>query len=94
MDALKIDERLDRIERLLLCNKKVFTFDEVCEYTGFSRSYIYKLTASGNIPHSKPNGKVLFFEKNKIDQWLLENAIQTNAEIASKANQHILKKKR
>ena len=60
MDNLKIEERLDRIERLIISNKKVLTFDEACDYTGLSRSYLYKLTSSGVIPHSKPNGKIIY----------------------------------
>ena len=73
MDKIFIDERLDRIERLLTANKEVLTFEETCDYTGISRSYLYRLTASGNIPHSKPNGKMIFFEKEKLNKWLLKN---------------------
>jgi excisionase family DNA binding protein len=73
MDKIFIDERLDRIERLLTANKDVLTFEETCDYTGISRSYLYRLTASGNIPHSKPNGKMIFFEKEKLNKWLLKN---------------------
>ncbi len=73
MDKIFIDERLDRIERLLAVNKDVLTFEETCDYTGISRSYLYRLTASGNIPHSKPNGKMIFFEKEKLNKWLLKN---------------------
>ena len=65
MDTILILERLDRLEQLLIGNKEVLTFDETCDYTGISRSYLYKLTASGKIPHSKPNGKMLFFEKKE-----------------------------
>ena len=32
---------------------------------------IYKLTGSGAIPFSKPNGKKIFFEKEKLDNWIL-----------------------
>ncbi|WP_373516304.1 helix-turn-helix transcriptional regulator, partial [Pricia sp.] len=56
MDNFLILERLDRLEKLIIANKEVLTFEETCDYTGISRSYLYKLTASGNIPHSKPNG--------------------------------------
>ncbi|GAA3552527.1 helix-turn-helix domain-containing protein [Snuella lapsa] len=73
MDNLLILERLDRLEKLLIGQKEVLTFDEACDYTGISRSYLYKLTASGRIPHSKPNGKMLFFEKKKLVDWLLQN---------------------
>ena len=73
MDNLLILERLDRLEKLLIGSKEVLTFDEASDYTGISRSYLYKLTASGRIPHSKPNGKMLFFEKKKLEDWLLQN---------------------
>ena len=85
MDNLIILERLDRIERLLFTNKEVLTFEEACEYTGISRSYLYKLTASNNIPHSKPNGKMIFFEKKKLNEWLLQNSIKSNDEIEAEA---------
>jgi len=73
MDTILLLERLDRLEQLLIGKKEVLTFDETCDYTGISRSYLYKLTASGKIPHSKPNGKMLFFEKKKLVEWLLQN---------------------
>ncbi|MBU2899924.1 helix-turn-helix transcriptional regulator [Maribacter dokdonensis] len=87
MDNYLILERLDRLEKLLIANKKVLTFEETCDYTGISRSYLYKLTAAGNIPHSKPNGKLIFFERKKIVRWLLQNErksiqeIEVNAEL-------------
>lgn len=73
MDIILLFERLDRLERLLTANKEVLTFEETCDYTGISRSFLYKLTASGNIPHCKPNGKLIFFEKRKLNEWLLQN---------------------
>lgn len=53
--------------------KRVLTFDEAVEYTGYKRSYLYKLTHSGIIPHSKPNGKSIFFDTAKLEAWLLRN---------------------
>ena len=73
MDMILLFERLDRLERLLTANKEVLTFEETCDYTGISRSYLYKLTAAGNVPHCKPNGKLIFFEKRKLNAWLLQN---------------------
>tara|TARA_R110000868_G_scaffold167939_2_gene402505 strand:+ start:202 stop:429 length:228 start_codon:yes stop_codon:yes gene_type:complete len=73
MDTILILDRLDRLEKLVVGQKEVLTFDEACDYTGISKSFLYKLTASGRIPHSKPNGKMLFFEKTKLVDWLLQN---------------------
>lgn len=88
MSAIEIDNRLERIEKLLLGSKAVLTFDEACEYTGLSRSYMYKLTSAANIPFSKPNGKVIFFSREKLDSWMLENEHKTNREIERQAFRH------
>ena len=94
MDNYFILERLDRLERLLTAHKEVLTFDETCDYTGISRSYLYKLTASGNIPHSKPNGKLIFFEKAKLNTWLLQNGRKSRTEIEAEALNYTFKNKR
>lgn len=94
MNAIQLDERLSKIEKLLLGTKKVLTFDELVEYTGLSKSYLYKLTASAKIPHSKPSGKVLFFDKEKIDKWLLDNNIKSEQELVDEANSYISKKQK
>ena len=75
MDTILVLDRLYRLEKLLIGQKEVLTFDEACDYTGISRSFLYKLTANGKIPHSKPNGKLLFFEKTKLIDWLLQNKV-------------------
>ncbi len=94
MDYLELGERLDRIERLLVANKEVLTFEEACEYTGISRSYLYKLTAAREIPHSKPNGKMLFFEKAKLNTWLLQNGRKSRSDIETEALNYTFNNKR
>ncbi|ALM08262.1 hypothetical protein SB49_10950 [Sediminicola sp. YIK13] len=81
MDTILILELLDRLEKLLMAKKEVLTFEETCDYTGISRSYLYKLTAAGTVPHSKPNGKLIFFERKKIEGWLLQNEREPIEEI-------------
>tara|TARA_R110000765_G_scaffold360274_1_gene450554 strand:+ start:1402 stop:1689 length:288 start_codon:yes stop_codon:yes gene_type:complete len=94
MDTILIFDRLDRLEKLLTAHKEVLTFEETCDYTGISRSYLYKLTSSGTIPHSKPNGKMIFFEKRKLNNWLLQNNRKSKADIEKEALRHTLKNRR
>lgn len=94
MDYLELGERLDRIERLLVANKEVLTFEEASEYKGISRSYLYKLTAAREIPHSKPNGKMLFFEKAKLNTWLLQNGRKSRSEIETEALNYTFKNRK
>jgi excisionase family DNA binding protein len=53
---------------------KVLTFEQGCAYLGYAKSYVYKLTASGVLPHSKPNNKSIFFDREKLEAWMLSNA--------------------
>jgi len=84
-----IDQRLDNIETMLLSSKTALTFDEAAKYTGLSKSYMYKLSATGGIPCYKPSGKVLFFNRTELDNWMLQNRKATREEIGIKANTYL-----
>ncbi len=88
-----INERLSNIESLLLSQKKVLNLDEVAVLTGLSKSHLYKLTSNGKIPHYKPNGKYMFFERAEIEDWLLRNRIKTVDEIEAEAAKYVTVKK-
>ena len=63
----------ERLEKLLLAKKNVLNIRELSEYTGYSISYIYKLTSRNALPYFKPSGKAIFFDRMEIDVWLLKN---------------------
>lgn len=84
MEAI-ILSKLESIEKTMLGQKDVLTFDEACNYTGLSRSHLYKLTCSNKIPHSKPFGKMLYFDRLELNKWLLQNPISTVEEIEQQA---------
>ncbi len=73
--------------------KEILTLNELAEYTGFSKSHIYKLTHRNEIPHYKPTGKVIFFKLSEINEWLLQNRIASNSEIEQQAGEFIMRKK-
>ena len=81
----QLGERLDRIERLLITSKKALNFEEGCEYTGLSKNYMYSLTSGNLIPFSKPRGKLIYFDKDKLDHWLLQNPQKTVDELEMEA---------
>ncbi|MCB7481593.1 helix-turn-helix domain-containing protein [Christiangramia sediminis] len=59
-----------------MANKEVLTLEEACQYTGISRNYMYKLTSMNKIPYAKPRGKSIYFERTKLNAWLLGNLKQ------------------
>lgn len=56
-----------------LPQKRVLSFDEACEFLGYKKSYMYKLTSAGIVPFSKPNGKKIFFDREALERWMLSN---------------------
>lgn len=64
--------------------RKIMSLTEFCEYAGLSKQTVYKLTSAQKVPHSK-RGKRLYFDREKVDAWLLENQVATLSEIQDKA---------
>lgn len=58
----------------IIQTKRVLTFKEGVQFLGYTKSYVYKLTSGGILPYSKPNGKSIFFEREKLESWMLGNA--------------------
>ncbi len=80
-------ERIALLEKTIYTTKKVFTFQEACMYIGISESMLYKLTSSKEIPHYKPRGKMIYFAKEELDDWLLRNYEPTVDEAVRMANE-------
>lgn len=78
--------------KTIICTKEVLTSDEVADYLGISRSYLYKLTMRREIPHYKPMGKVVYFNRCEVEAWAQTNRIATDDEISQKAQAYCLKK--
>lgn len=89
----KIMERLDAIERYsLLGAKTVLTMDDVVLLTGLSKSHVYKMTCNKEIPHYKPNGKYVYFDKAEIEEWMKRNRVLTTQEAEQNASAYIVQK--
>jgi len=89
IERLKSIER--KIEELAALNKEVLNLKEAAKYLNVSCSHLYKLTSAKEIPHFKPRGKQVFFEKKELDSWLLQNRQKTKAEIEQAAIDYVVK---
>lgn len=84
-----VEQRLDTIERLLRGQKPVLTFEEGCEFTGLSKSYMYKLTHRNRIPHFKPHGKNIYFSREELEKWLMKNPMKTAEAVEQEAANYV-----
>jgi len=92
MKTTELNERLSRIENMLLSQKTVLNFEEASVYTGLSKSHLYKLTSTGGIPCYKPTGKKLYFNKEELDEWMLRNKKLSQDEIDDKAENYLMER--
>ena len=92
MEQQEIIARLERIERAsLLAAKNVLSLDDVACLTGLSKSHLYKLTSSQQIPFYRPSGKLLYFDRQEIESWMKQNRVSTLAEAEHYATRYCLK---
>lgn len=63
-------------DNTLFTTKEVLTSHEAARYMGISKSYLYKLTMRQQIPHYKPMGKMCYFNRVEIENWLQRNKVE------------------
>ena len=85
-----IEMRVAELENLVLHSKNVLSFEEASRFLNLSKSYLYKLTSGNLIPHYKPQGKMLYFEKTELEAWLRQNPVRTQAQTDAEAQKYVL----
>ena len=85
-----LEMRVEELERMLFMTKNVLSFDEASAFLCLSKSYLYKLTSGNLIPHYKPQGKMLYFEKSELEAWLRQNPVKTKTQIEQEAQKYVL----
>lgn len=74
----------------LLAAKNVLTLEDVALLTGLSKSYLYKLTCTKQIPYYRPNGKQIYFDRAEIESWMKQNKVETNEELEQRIAANIV----
>ena len=85
-----LELRVSELEKMLFLSKNVLSFDEASKFLNLSKSYLYKLTSCNLIPHYKPQGKMLYFEKAGWDAGLRQHPLKPQAQIEQEAQKYIL----
>lgn len=69
--TLKTSEEFQNV--VLLPQKEILSFNEAVKYLDVSKSFLYKLTSTNKISFSKPNNKLIYFQRIDLDNWMLQN---------------------
>lgn len=86
----EILKELHELKQLtVLGAKTVLTMGDVCMLANISKSHLYKLVCSRKIPYYKSEGgKMTYFNRQEIENWLLAYRVPTEAELEQKAIAH------
>ncbi|WP_312321657.1 hypothetical protein [Soonwooa sp.] len=86
-------EEVTELKEQLGLNKDTFNVKDFSAYSGIKESFIYKIVGQQLISYSKPNGKMLFFSKSDVDDYLRQNPVKAKSEISKDAIEFSLRKK-
>ena len=82
-------EMLEQIQRMFEEKEKPLNANEACKFLGISKSYLYALTHKREIRFSKPNGKIIYFAKSDLIDWMLRKQVKTKDEIDDEASNYV-----
>jgi excisionase family DNA binding protein len=65
--------------------KEMLTVQEAMAYTGYTRSYLYKLFAWKELSYSKPTGGRVFVKRTELDRFMARNEYKSNKAVTKTA---------
>lgn len=80
-------KQLQELKQLaIMQNKNVLNVSDLALLSGLSKSHIYKLVCAKRIPYYKSEGgKLTFFKKSEVEEWLCTYRVATQLENEQKA---------
>ena len=83
----KVLTELEELKKVtLLGAKTALTMEDASLLTGLSKSHLYKKVCKKEIPFWKgQGGKLTYFNKNELTEWMLHRRVKTTEEIESEA---------
>lgn len=70
---MREQERKERIAERAAANKPMLTMQEAVMFTGVSKHTLYRMTCSNRIKHYKPGGKLIYFSREDLINWMTQN---------------------
>lgn len=85
----ELRERVNRLENLCFAAKEILNLEEASAFLGIARSTLYKMTHQNRLPYFKPAGKLIFFEKRALLDWVRGSKAMSEDELKAEAGQRL-----
>lgn len=76
------------VKNIIDSQKEILNMEEAAALLGLSKSYLYKKTYRGEIPFYRPLGKVIYFERSVLLNWIRSHPAVTPEGVAAAANHY------
>lgn len=63
----------EEYKKLLYLKKEILTLDETAKLLSLSKSALYKLTSGKEIPFYVPFGKIIYFRRSELENWIFND---------------------
>ncbi|QOJ27950.1 MAG: helix-turn-helix domain-containing protein [Ignavibacteriales bacterium] len=60
--------------------------EEAAEFLNISKSHLYKLTFKNRIPYYKPGGKLIYFKREELSEWVKRGRVKTLEELEAEVD--------
>ena len=82
---VELQERVNKLEDLCVTTKEILNLEEASAFLGIAKSTLYKMTHLNQLPFFKPAGKLIFFEKKALLDWVRGAKSLSEEEIRAEA---------
>ena len=82
---VELQSRVNKLENLCYMTKEVLNLEEASAFLGIAKSTLYKMTHLNQLPYFKPAGKLIFFEKKALLDWVRGARAMSEEEIRLEA---------
>lgn len=91
-EECKVDKKLTETKPADT-KKNALTTTEAAEYLGITRSYLYKLMMWRKVSYYKPRGKLCFFKKSDLDEYIFSYKVKSENELTAESEAYMLHRK-
>jgi excisionase family DNA binding protein len=85
-NSIDIETLVNRIRDVIRVEQsEVLNPDQAAAFLNISKPYLYRLTSSGDIPFSKPHGKMIYFSRKDLVDYALSNRRAGSIDIEARA---------
>ena len=82
------------LQQQKILSKEILNVEEACIYLGIAKSYLYKLTHLRKLAFFRPNGKLIYFLREDLNNFLLKNRQKSMDEIENESSNYLINKQK